>query len=196
MSGYEIKDEKIFLTTYYDSLCNDLINLNRLYSNKSKMTICFENGKNVTYTDNFNYNLKQATTKMVKKVFISAYTSQYIEDKIMIIAIGQFFFNDNSQIRFSHQFYIDKVNTWRILSEIIVLLNEEILYEKMENKLILNISNKEKTLSEIINIIQSFGKIESVNNQDTFYVCKIYIDEEDKNEIKKKIEEKGLEILN
>lgn len=196
MSGYEIKDERNFLSTYYDSLCNDINNLNRLYSNESKMTICFENGKNVTFTENFNFNLKQATTKMVKKVLISTLTTQNVEDRLMIMAIGQFLFTDNTQTRFSHQFYIDRTNTWRILNEIIVLLNEEILYENMENKLILNISNKKKTLSEIIEILQIYGKIDSVINQDTFYVCKLTVDEDDINEIKKKIEETGLEILN
>lgn len=196
MTGFITPDEQNFLSFYYESLCNDLSRLNRLYNNKSTLTISFENGSITCYTDNFASRLKNNTKKSIYKVLISNMVSQKIDNNIIgLNVLGQFVFSDKNQKRFSHNFILQKTEGFfTILAENVVILNEEIIYES-KDFYILKINKADKTINEIINILEEYGEIKSIETKNEIFLCRMGRLDTEMEDFLNKIHNKGLNVL-
>ncbi|KAK6089429.1 hypothetical protein P3W45_001566 [Vairimorpha bombi] len=197
MTAIITQDEKNFISFYYDGLCNDVSRLSRLYTDKSLMTVSFENGSSSTYRDNFVNRLKLKTGKPVFKVFVSTMVSQMIDNNMLMLSIiGQFVFNDKSQKRFSHQLIVDRnEGFFYIKYETILILNEEIVYEKTDGSFSIEISSKNKSMVEVVSILESFGTVEGIEREDNSFVCKMTHLDIKIDDLKNKVAEKGFEVL-
>ncbi|WUR05083.1 nuclear transport factor 2 [Vairimorpha necatrix] len=197
MTGLISQEEKVFISYYYDCLCNDTNRLTKLYNDKSILTISFENGTTSTVSEGFTAHLKHSTGYPVFKVFISNMVSQKVDkDLINLNILGQFVFLNKTQKRFNHNLLIQKnEGIFLIKSETIVILNEEIIYEKSQKFYTMKISNKNKSMSEIVNVLERFGKIEEIKIKDDNFECKMDQLDISHEDLLGKITETGLVVI-
>ncbi|EOB11736.1 hypothetical protein NBO_918g0001 [Nosema bombycis CQ1] len=156
MSSYTLPDEIKFIRSYYELLCNDPTRLSSFYAEDYKCLITKENN------DQFRFNsIKSGIPKPVYKVLISNFIDLKVDTNVLINVISQFVFNDKSQFRVSRQFLLSKN---LIKSEIITFLDEEIVYDWIENKIKV-VSDKNKNLLEVVKDISKFCNVESVEKK-------------------------------
>lgn len=197
MTAIITQDEKKFMCYYYDNLCNDINRLNKLYTDKSIMNISFENGSSTSYNENFSNQLRLKTGKPVFMVFLSSMISQNIDANTSILSsVGQFVFNDKTQKRFSHQLIINKNDgSYTIKCENIVILNEEIVYENADGSVTVEIHKNNKTMVEIISILEAYGTVDMIENKINSFVCRMTHLDIKIDDLKNKIIESGVEII-
>lgn len=101
--------------------------------------------------------------------------SQRVDVNIFNISVvGQFVFIDKNQKRFTHNFVVQRDDKEFIIKfETLVLLNEEIVYEKINNFCVLNISNKNKSMSQVLNILEKLCIVEEIKLKNEDFECKI-----------------------
>ncbi|EPR79847.1 hypothetical protein SLOPH_2357 [Spraguea lophii 42_110] len=119
-----------FLNSYYGALCTSFATVLPFYS-RTKLSIAVENGIPDIVTEDYDQKLKLVHKKTLLKVFVSSFDIQECNENILLTVIGQFIYEDKSVKRFSHVFVLEN-KSFIIKNEICRILDEEILYEKVE----------------------------------------------------------------
>ncbi|ADM11110.2 uncharacterized protein Eint_021130 [Encephalitozoon intestinalis ATCC 50506] len=190
MASIPKSNEVIFVKNYYSMLCNRPSVIHQYYMKDSQLTISKEASKPEICTEDFGKYIKSKISSPVSKVFISHLSFQKIDNlKSAISVIGQFVYNDSSQVRISHQFIVSRIDSvLYIKNEILTFLDEEIAYDlDHDAKKVVVVEYGKNEMLQAINAISEFGKIKSMKSEDDGKVVMTFDSIEDVENIKKNV---------
>lgn len=190
MTSIPKSNEIVFVRNYYNMLCNRPSLIHQYYMKDSQLTISREMDKPEICTEDFGKYIKSKISNPISKVLISHMSCQKMDDlRSVINVIGQFVYNDLSQVRIAHQFIVSKSDsTLYIKNEILTFLDEEVIYEtESDAKRAIVVSCGRNGIPQAISAISEFAKIRSMKSENDGKVVMTLNSMEDVENIKRNI---------
>ena len=199
------QDFEAFLMSYYSALAKTPSTLSSLFTADSKLSISKEGDTQKTFLADFDRAILSAHGKKIAKILIvSNDVLTFGQNSINMVVIAQVQYEDMSISRFVESFVIEDN---KILTTVIKILDEEIIYQK-DKKDIMNslVNNPRKsvfisqgsklTYKNVIETFGSFGKIVAYEKRgdDAYIEFDSYEAADSVKEEKSKLGERGIKI--